>query len=605
MAIVAVSAASIGIFTGCPNPSAEEQTRTIIVAVQRDSHVESVEPKFLYVDRGTQWSEIKNKIRVNYKDGYEFDAWRLNDIWGAELSDRYRFQINTTVFVSSKEKAKALYKVQHFQQNLSADGYELKDTESLYGIIGEQTKAQAKTYEGFTEKPFTQQTIKNDGSVVVKIEYDRKEITLTFDLKGGTTETPLEEGTKLKGRFGASFSIKNPTQEDMIFEKWEPAVPASFPSSDAVYTAKFRAPRLTIKGDERIKNKSDNFIEAGKGKKWKDIKTEAAKKAVLEFSWNTGDYGIHEWHLDDENGRLLTDNDSFAQDTTVYAVTNYTNFTWSGTKITGVTGSKPKGKIIIPDGCTEIDAFAFGQSYLTQVSLPASLTSIGKYAFGNCSSLQQVNFPENLTSIGESAFASCSSLQQVNFSENLTAIGKSAFEGCSALQQVNFPENLTAIGIRAFQYCSDLKQVDLSTCTALTKIGERNFSMCSKLEKVVFPKNLTKIEEEAFFFCTNLTQAVLVGCTALSEIGVNAFNNCQKLTYVTMPKNLSIIGHNAFSSCSGVNEFNFYTCTAITAIGHDAFSFCDSAQFKVKYMTTVKDKLIAAGVAAGKIVEIY
>ena len=582
MAIVAVSAASIGIFTGCPNPSAEEQTRTIIVAVQRDSHVESVEPKFLYVDRGTQWNEIKNKIRVNYKDGYEFDAWRLDDRWGDRLSDGYRFQINTTVFVSSKEKAKALYKVQHFQQNLSADGYELKDTESLYGIIGEQTKAQAKTYEGFTEKPFTQQTIKNDGSVVVKIEYDRKEITLTFDLKGGTTETPLEEGTKLKGRFGAPFSIKNPTQEDMIFEKWEPAVPASFPSSDAVYTAKFRAPRLTIKGDERIKNKSDNFIEAGKGKTWKDIKTEAAKKAVFQFSWDTGDYGIHEWHLDDENGHLLTDNDRFAQDTTVYAVTNYTKFKWSGTKITGVTGSKPKGKIIIPDGCTEIDAFTFGWSYLTQVSLPASLISIGKGAFGSCRSLQQVNFPENLISIGESAF-----------------------EGCGSLQQVNFPKNLTAIGIRAFQNCSDLKQVDLSTCTALTKIGERNFSMCSKLEKVVFPKNLTKIEEEAFFYCTNLTQAVLVGCTALSEIGVNAFNNCQKLTSVTMPKNLSIIGHNAFSSCSGVNEFNFYTCTAITAIGHDAFSFCDSAQFKVKYMTTVKDKLIAAGVAAGKIVEIY
>ena len=582
MAIVAVSAASIGIFTGCPNPSAEEQTRTIIVAVQRDSHVESVDPKFLYVDRGTQWSEIKNKIRVNYKDGYEFDAWRLDDIWGDRLSDGYRFQINTTVFVSSKEKAKALYKVQHFQQNLSADGYELKDTESLYGIIGEQTKAQAKTYEGFTEKPFTQQTIKNDGSVVVKIEYDRKEITLTFDLKGGTTETPLEEGTKLKGRFGTSFSIKNPTQEGMIFEKWEPAVPASFPSSDAVYTAKFRAPRLTIKGDERIKNKSDNFIEAGKGKTWKDIKTEAAKKAVFQFSWDTGDYGIHEWHLDDENGHLLTDNDRFAQDTTVYAVTNYTKFKWSGTKITGVTGSKPKGKIIIPDGCTEIDAFTLGWSYLTQVSLPASLISIGEGAFGNCSSLQQVNF-----------------------SENLTAIGKSAFEGCSSLQQVNFPKNLTAIGIRAFQYCSDLKQVDLSTCTALTKIGERTFSMCSKLEEVKFPKNLTVIEKEAFFSCTNLTQAVLVGCTALSEIGVNAFNSCQNLTHVTMPENLSIIGHNAFSSCSGVSVFDFYRCTAITAIGHDAFSSCDSAEFKVKYMTTVKDKLIAAGVAAGKIVEIY
>ena len=580
--IVAVSAALIGVFTGCPNPSAEKPDQTIIVSVRRGNHVKSVTPIILYVNRGTQWSDIKNKISVNYEDGYEFDTWRLDDTWGSSLYDSYRFESYTTIFISAKEKLKVRYEVQHFQQNITADGYELKDTEIQYGIIGEQTKAQAKTYEGFKEKPFTQQAIKEDGSVVVKIEYDRKEITLTFDLQGGTTKTPLEDGTKLKGRFGAPVSIKNPTQEGMIFEEWNPVVPASFPSSDAVYTAKFRAPRLTITGDERIKNKSDNFIEAGKGKKWKDIKSEAEKKATFQFPWDTGDYGIYAWRLDDENGRLLTDNDSFAQDTTVYAVTNYTNFTWSGTKITGVSGRKPEGKIIIPDGCTEIGAFTFGWSYLTQVSLPASLTSIGESAFGNYSSLQQVNF-----------------------SENLTAIGKSAFEGCSSLQQVNFPKNLTAIGIRAFQYCRDLKQVDLSTCTALTKIGERNFSMCSKLEKVVFPKNLTVIEKEAFSYCRNLTQAVLVGCTALSEIGVNAFNSCQNLTYVTMPKNLSIIGHNAFSNCSGVNEFNFYTCTAITAIGYDAFSFCDSAEFKVKYMTTVKDKLIAAGVAAGKIVEIY
>ena len=586
MAIVAVSAASIGIFTGCPNPSAEEQTRTIIVAVQRDSHVESVDPKFLYVDRGTQWSEIKNKIRVNYKDGYEFDAWRLDDIWGDRLSDGYRFQINTTVFVSAKEKLKVRYEVQHFQQNITADGYELKDTEIQYGIIGEQTKAQAKTYEGFKEKPFTQQAIKEDGSVVVKIEYDRKEITLTFDLQGGTTKTPLEDGTKLKGRFGTPVSIKNPTQEGMIFEEWNPVVPASFPSSDAVYTAKFRAPRLTITGDERIENKSDNFIEAGKGKKWKDIKSEAEKKATFQFPWDTGDYGIHEWHLDDENGRLLTDNDSFAQDTTVYAVTNYTNFTWSGTKITGVTGEKPRGKIIIPARCTEIGNDAFlSAGQMTQVRLPGNLTSIGERAFTYCSSLQQVDFSSctDLTSIGKSAFADCKDLQQVNLfrCSALTSIGEYAFNGCTALQEV-----------------------DLSLCTHLTKISKGTFFSCNKLKRVEFPRDLTAIEEKAFDFCTDLTQADFSGCTKLSEIGTYAFYSCGKLTQVSMPENLRTIRDSAFKSCTGVSVFDFYACTAITKI-EDAFWGCNKARFRVKYMTTVKDKLIAAGVAAGKIVEIY
>lgn len=585
--IVAVSAALIGVFTGCPNPSAEKPDQTIIVSVRRGNHVKSVTPIILYVNRGTQWSDIKNKISVNYEDGYEFDTWRLDDTWGSSLYDSYRFESYTTIFISAKEKLKVRYEVQHFQQNITADGYELKDTEIQYGIIGEQTKAQAKTYEGFKEKPFTQQAIKEDGSVVVKIEYDRKEITLTFDLQGGTTKTPLEDGTKLKGRFGTPVSIKNPTQEGMIFEEWNPVVPASFPSSDAVYTAKFRAPRLTITGDERIKNKSDNFIEAGKGKTWKDIKSEAEKKATFQFPWDTGDYGIHEWHLDDENGRLLTDNDRFAQDTTVYAVTNYTNFTWSGTKITGVTGSKPKGKIIIPDGCTEIGDDAFSSAgQMTQVRLPGNLTSIGERAFARCSSLQQVDFSSctYLTSIGKSAFGDCKDLQQVNLFRcpALTSIGEYAFNGCTALQEV-----------------------DLSLCTHLTKISEGTFFFCNKLKRVEFPRDLTAIEEKAFSSCTDLTQADFSGCTKLSEIGVYAFSNCEKLTLVSMPENLRTIRHDAFKSCSGVSEFNFYACTAITKIEEDAFWGCNKARFRVKYMTTVKDKLIAAGVAAGKIVEIY
>ena len=585
--IVAVSAALIGVFTGCPNPSAEKPDQTIIVSVRRGNHVKSVTPIILYVNRGTQWSDIKNKISVNYEDGYEFDTWRLDDTWGSSLYDSYRFESYTTIFISAKEKLKVRYEVQHFQQNITADGYELKDTEIQYGIIGEQTKAQAKTYEGFKEKPFTQQAIKEDGSVVVKIEYDRKEITLTFDLQGGTTKTPLEDGTKLKGRFGAPVSIKNPTQEGMIFEEWNPVVPASFPSSDAVYTAKFRAPRLTITGDERIKNKSDNFIEAGKGKKWKDIKSEAEKKATFQFPWDTGDYGIYAWRLDDENGRLLTDNDSFAQDTTVYAVTNYTNFTWSGTTITGVTGRKPEGKIIIPDGCTEIGDDAFSSAgQMTQVRLPGNLTSIGERAFARCSSLQQVDFSSctYLTSIGKSAFGDCKDLQQVNLFRcpALTSIGEYAFNGCTALQEV-----------------------DLSLCTHLTKISEGTFFYCNKLKKVKFPYDLTAIEKKAFSNCTDLTEVDFPVGAALSEIGVYAFGGCKKLRRVDMPKNLRTIRDRAFVSCTGVSEFNFYACTAITEIGEDAFWGCNKARFRVKYRTNVKDKLKGAGIADERIDEIY
>jgi len=149
-----------------------------------------------------------------------------------------------------------------------------------------------------------------------------------------------------------------------------------------------------------------------------------------------------------------------------------------------------------------------------------------------------------------------------------------------------------------------LQEVDLSLCTHLTKISKGTFFSCNKLKRVEFPRDLTAIEEKAFDFCTDLTQADFSGCTKLSEIGTYAFYSCGKLTQVSMPENLRTIRDSAFKSCTGVSVFDFYACTAITKI-EDAFWGCNKARFRVKYMTTVKDKLIAAGVAAGKIVEIY
>ena len=62
---------------------------------------------------------------------------------------------------------------------------------------------------------------------------------------------------------------------------------------------------------------------------------------------------------------------------------------------------------------TLLDYTFNGCSSLADISLPASLTSIGKYAFNGCSSLSKITLPDTLTSIGEAAFQHCSSLQYI------------------------------------------------------------------------------------------------------------------------------------------------------------------------------------------------
>ena len=69
---------------------------------------------------------------------------------------------------------------------------------------------------------------------------------------------------------------------------------------------------------------------------------------------------------------------------------------------------------------------------LTTANIPASVTysgttysvtSIGAYAFLNCSGLTSVTIPNSVTSIGYSAFEGCSSLTSVTIGNSVTSIG--------------------------------------------------------------------------------------------------------------------------------------------------------------------------------------
>lgn len=116
----------------------------------------------------------------------------------------------------------------------------------------------------------------------------------------------------------------------------------------------------------------------------------------------------------------------------------------------------------IPNSVTSIGEFAFYNcSGLTSITIPNSVTSIGGSAFENCSGLTSVNIPNSVTSIGGHAFENCSSLTSVNIGKGVTVIGFQAFKGCSALTSVNIPNSVTSIEKSAFSNCSSLTIVEL------------------------------------------------------------------------------------------------------------------------------------------------
>ena len=113
--------------------------------------------------------------------------------------------------------------------------------------------------------------------------------------------------------------------------------------------------------------------------------------------------------------------------------------------------------------------YSYSNEYTEAVTIPAtvtyngktySVTSIGSYAFWNCSGLTSITIPNSVTSIGGYAFRNCSGLTSITIPNSVTTIGNSAFSGCSGLTSITIPNSVTRIGSSAF-YNTKLKSVTI------------------------------------------------------------------------------------------------------------------------------------------------
>lgn len=128
----------------------------------------------------------------------------------------------------------------------------------------------------------------------------------------------------------------------------------------------------------------------------------------------------------------------------IYYTLDYDDLTASVTS----NPNKYSGDVVIPDEVTYNET-------------KYSVTSIGGYAFYECTSLTSVTIPNSVTSIGEKAFYFCSGLTSVTIPSSVTSIGEHAFWKCSGLTSVSIGDDVTTMGQGCFRDCVKLTTIPL------------------------------------------------------------------------------------------------------------------------------------------------
>jgi hypothetical protein len=162
---------------------------------------------------------------------------------------------------------------------------------------------------------------------------------------------------------------------------------------------------------------------------------------------------------------------------------------------------------IIDESVEEIDEDAFyNNPNLRSVVCHDRLLKVGKWAFGNCRSLQRVKMP-GVRIIEERAFPYCKNLTHVEF-DKLETVGDFAFEGCTSLQRIKLPKVKT---IDRFAFADSGVQ-DAEFGEDLETIGGGAFRG-SKLRRIAIP-----LKDEMFQSNRSGTYTQFRDCPSLATI---------------------------------------------------------------------------------------
>lgn len=284
------------------------------------------------------------------------------------------------------------------------------------------------------------------------------------------------------------------------------------------------------------------------------------------------------------NGKYLTDIPTSSKDGYSFDGWDY-DFT---TPITSDITVNAKWQAIFTVNDNEIQKLTEHGKTLSQITIPASIdgvaiTSIGNYAFEDCTSLTKIEIPNSVTSIGGWAFQYCNSLTSIAIPNSVTSIGSSAFASCSSLTSIEVDANNTVYGsldgnlynknkTKLLQYAIGKTATSFTIPNCVTSIDDRAFYNCTYLTNITIPNSVTSIGNLAFYYCTSLTNIIIPN--SVKNMGYSVFGNCTSLKRVTIENGVKTISRQMFYDCTSLKSVEIPN--SVTSIEGSAFSNCIS-----------------------------
>lgn len=216
---------------------------------------------------------------------------------------------------------------------------------------------------------------------------------------------------------------------------------------------------------------------------------------------------------------------------------------------------------------TTIENNAFGDRQdITSITIPGTVSSINRFAFGNCIKLESVIIEEGIAAltIASDAFIGCNNLKKVMIPSRVDLMCPGAFTECNKLTEISIDkENKQYYAKDSIIFYNDKKSIyaypSASGRCVLPKnvvyIEDRAFRCCTQLTSIILPDSLTTIGVAAFEFCFNLESITIPSETTYLDL--SAFNGCDKLTELTILSKKLELDLTSSSSCPRLSDISF------------------------------------------------